>query len=307
MQKKSRIALKTLMLRCMAVPFALVAGVASADSSGAPWIPPYSGLSGLAQGTAWFVPLAPSDIPGALGTLPSGEYQAVFQATPDLAPYSGIPNTPLAASAPVAASFNVTTIGFTTAGPPPAGGYPFYGQGANLTGDVTNCNPGGPGCSLTQNISLGGFLNSLGAVAGPVAYQSGYSAASPLVTNPGPGATLGLFIQIIGTMILEHGQLITIAHDDGVDLILGTQGSSCAGVVTACQDFTGFLNHNNAPGALERAYWNGPTGAVPFDLVYVAGRSYPGYLEVHVPEPGTLGLLGLGGMLLGLARRRRLP
>jgi hypothetical protein len=312
MQRKSRSHLKNLMLRCLAVPLALAGGAALADPSGAPWIPPYSSLDGQAQGTAWFVDLAPNNISEGMG-LNQGQYLAVFEAVPGaLQPFSGIPNTPSAQTQPVAATFSLNRIGFTSYGPPPPGGYPspahpdlVYGQGANLAGDVTNCNPGGPACSPTQLTTLGGFLTSLGAVTGQVTYANGFSAASDLLTNPGPTATVGLFVRIIGNMLLEQGQRITIAHDDGVDLILGTQGTSCVGVLTHCQDFTGTLTNNGAAPDLERVFWTGPAGSVPFDLVYATGRSYPEFLEVHVPEPGTLGILGLGGMLLGLARRRR--
>jgi len=321
MQRKSRSHLKNLMLRCVALPLALAGGAALADPSGAPWIPPYSSLDGQAQGTAWFVDLAPNNISEGMG-LNQGQYLAVFEAVPGaLQPYSGIPTFPTIPTIPdpqnpgvgFAATFSLNRIGFTTAGPPPPGGYPslahpdlVYGQGANLAGDVTNCNPGGPACSPTQLTTLGGFLTSLGAVTGQVTYANGFSAASDLLTNPGPTATVGLFVRIIGNMLLEQGQRITIAHDDGVDLILGTQGTSCVGVLTHCQDFTGTLTNNGAAPDLERVFWTGPAGSVPFDLVYATGRSYPEFLEVHVPEPGTLGILGLGGMLLGLARRRRL-
>ena len=67
MHRKLRNDLKNLMLRCVALPLALAGGAALADPSGAPSIPPYSSLDGQAQGTAWFVNLAPDNISEGMG------------------------------------------------------------------------------------------------------------------------------------------------------------------------------------------------------------------------------------------------
>ena len=70
------------------------------------------------------------------------------------------------------------------------------------------------------------------------------------------------------------------------------------GVLTNCfADANGL--HYVATGAPEACFYNGPSGdSIPFDLVYTEGYGGDARLQMAVPEPDILSLLGVG--LLGL-------
>lgn len=103
--------------------------------------------------------------------------------------------------------------------------------------------------------------------------------------------------QFLGQVSVTNGQNFGVLHDDGLTLIIGG------------------LTVIDAPGPtppiLTNAIYTGPTGTFDFQLVYGECCGPPAALIIdlplitQVPEPGTVLLIAIALIGLGLARRRR--
>jgi hypothetical protein len=223
-------------------------------------------LPQAAHGSVWFVPEVPNP---SCGT-------ACLSV-----PMDSVPTTP------ADVTFSTSIINFSSFGT------------TNNTGDGL------------RDFKIGSFLNSLGAV--PLANQTYSPFASTLTGNvptpdtvliglcgitciPGPGGwtqLYGTFIEITGDLLLKTGDHVKIAHDDGVTFTL--DGALVPG-------FTAPLVADHPEGFT----YLGPPGLVGFDLTYAEGVTPPAFLQLSVPEPGTVALFGTSLLGLGwLARRRR--
>ncbi len=155
--------------------------------------------------------------------------------------------------------------------------------------------------NATQDFTIGSYLTSLGAVNPATIAYSGLtntnlggvaSSGTPLISCANNTCTWLTFMEITGQIWLDKGDVISIAHDDGVSLTIN--GHLLPG-------FTAI----NAPGVVESYMWNGSTGVATLDLVYSEGHSPPAYLEFAVPEPASMSLLGAALLGLGMIRRLR--
>ena len=115
--------------------------------------------------------------------------------------------------------------------------------------------------------TLSGFLSSSGSVSGTT-YGSLYDFAQS-------GSTLG--------------EVLTITHDDGVGVYVDgvLQSGTTTGPTVAVTETVAL-----------------PAGSM-LDIVYARENGTPSVLEVAVPEPVSLSLLGVGLFGLAAARRRR--
>ena len=109
----------------------------------------------------------------------------------------------------------------------------------------------------------------------------------------------GTFIEISGNLLLNNGDHIKIDHDDGVSLALN-------GVVTNCFVTNPPDGHYTASDGPQPCTYNGPSGLVPFDLVYTEGYEVNARLSLAVPEPATLALMSIGLAGMAFGKRRKL-
>jgi hypothetical protein len=112
--------------------------------------------------------------------------------------------------------------------------------------------------------------------------------------------TVGSLLNFTGSVSVVNGQLFNVTHDDGLTLIIG-------GLLVV-----------NVPGptapVLTTVTYTGPTGNLPFQLVYGECCGGPAVLQISLPfvaVPGPIvgaglpGLILAGGGLLAWWRRRR--
>lgn len=152
-----------------------------------------------------------------------------------------------------------------------------------FAGDTLCFNSGyfGGGGSYT----LGGFLSSGGAT---------------VLTGTGNlGADLdNAVFEFTGTVSVTTGETFQAGHDDGLQLMIGSD------LVIDAPFGTSF---ETTP-----ATYTGPTGTFAFDLVYGECCGAPAALGIslplvtpNVPEPASLAILGASIFGLGAVRRRR--
>ena len=142
--------------------------------------------------------------------------------------------------------------------------------------------------SVQTFLTSGGAFNIVENTAGTLASSISNGVTSTIITFE-------------GNVSVTNGMTFTVAHDDGLTLIIGGLN----------------LGFNPGPTAptTSIATYSGPSGTFPFQLVYGECCSGSAVLEVNlpfettpaIPEPATAGLMALGLAALGVraARQRR--
>jgi len=227
-------------------------------------------LPETASGKLWMVPLDPSSPVVGLRTGANAVFP-VPSATPDV-------------------TFSTNIVSFSSPGscadPLVDGACIPAGPGSYTVGGFLFPPAFGFGFSGLVNPNVGGVVDSTTALYNETA--AGFPGDHSWATE----------MEITGKLLLENGTHIKIAHDDGVSLVLN-------GVLTGCFTSPDGGQHFLAADEAESCIYNGPSGLIPFDLVYTEGFGGQALLEMAVPEPATLTILGLGLAGLGFMRRRR--
>jgi PEP-CTERM motif len=122
------------------------------------------------------------------------------------------------------------------------------------------------------------------------------SGGGTLLTGNGSDTLLDTLFNITGSVSVTTGQTFTVGHDDGLTLVIG--GLTVINVPGP----TAFVNTT--------VTYTGPTGNLPFQLVYGECCGSPADLQISlplssVPEPSTWAMMVVGFGGLGFAAFRR--
>jgi hypothetical protein len=157
------------------------------------------------------------------------------------------------------------------------------GRTADVTFDVNSP------LNFNSPNSVQSFLTS-GAAFNIIENTSGTLASA--ISN----GTTSTLINFTGTVSVSTGQKFTVTHDDGLTLVIGTLN-------------LGFGTGPTGPTTTTVTY-TGPTGSLPFQLVYGECCGGSAVLQVDlpftnaVPEPTQSALFLLGMVTLATLRRR---
>jgi len=137
--------------------------------------------------------------------------------------------------------------------------------------------------SIVGGYTIGGFLASGGATI-----LTGLGEAGNTLNNT--------FFEFTGVVSVTNGQTFTVTHDDGLTLVIGANTVVNSPLPTSPVTTT--------------VTYTGPTGTLPFTLVYGEVFGPPAVLNISlpltaVPEPSTWAMIILGFAGIGFMAYRR--
>jgi len=160
-----------------------------------------------------------------------------------------------------------------------------------------------PGTTPDVTFSVNSPFNFNASTATVGTWLASSSAFNIVQNTPGTlaslmdGSGVGTIVTFAGTVTVTNGQTFTVTHDDGLTLRIGA------------------LDVISVPGptspSITTVTYSGPSGNLPFSLVYSECCGGPAVLQIElpftaaVPEPETYALMIAGFGALGWVSRRR--
>ena len=232
---------------------------------------------------------ATATVLGALAVLASAgpaqaiSYSVAVQEASGAGPFNAVNGS----AAVLAARPDASAATFTYAGPLNFSN--TAAQNTANTGDLTSAFFGALASGISGYAGSGPATVAYGAGSANFLTQIGFLATSGSIAGYGYGS-LYQFTSAAGSY---GGTNLTITHDDGVSVYVNGSLSPLLGTTagpTSAITETVML----------------PTGTTSYEIAYGRENGTPSVLQVSIPEPLSLTLLGAGLVATGLVRRSRM-